>query len=287
GYDNIERILSGDMLVGAVLLLCTLKFISWAVSLGSGTSGGTLAPLFTIGGGLGLTLGHVFAVMLPAAGIDARIAALVGMAAIFAGASRALLASIVFAFETTFQPYGILPLLGGCTAAFLVSYLAMRNSIMSEKIIRRGVRVLADYTVDFLDQIPVRDYGIRPVVTLRADDSVEDVRTWLASNEAKTGHNGFPVVDDARELIGLVTRRDLMDQRTSDLCLRELPLRPVVVIYDDSSLRDAVDSMARHRIGRLPVVSRNAPRTLIGIITRSDIVEAHMRRRDEHRMEPT
>jgi H+/Cl- antiporter ClcA len=141
GYDNIEHIVAGDMAGRALLFLCAMKFVSWSLSLGSGTSGGTLAPLFTVGGGLGALLGSLVARLLPAAGVDVRIAALVGMAAIFAGASRALLASVVFAFETTRQPLSLLPLLGGCAAAYLISCAIMRNSIMTEKIARRGVRV--------------------------------------------------------------------------------------------------------------------------------------------------
>jgi chloride channel protein, CIC family len=133
GYDNITSIISGQMAISAVAILCLMKFISWSVALGSGTSGGTLAPLFTIGGGLGAVLGAGAARLAPAAHVDVRIAALVGMAAIFAGASRALLASAVFAFETTLQPLGLLPLLGGCSASFLVSCLLMRNSIMTER----------------------------------------------------------------------------------------------------------------------------------------------------------
>ncbi len=108
GYDNIDRILQGELAGGAVLVFCSLKFVSWALSLGSGTSGGTLAPLFTIGGGLGSALGAAAVWAFPFAGVDVRVAALVGMAAMFAGASRALLASVVFAFETTRQPHGTL-----------------------------------------------------------------------------------------------------------------------------------------------------------------------------------
>ena len=154
GYDNIENILSGTLVGKALFVLCLLKFVSWSISLGSGTSGGTLAPLFTIGGGLGATVGALGASLLPGLGIDPRIAGLVGMAAIFAGASRALLASIIFAFETTLQPLGLLPLLGGCTAAYLVSCVLMRHTIMTEKLARRGVRVPSGYSAVHLDEDP-------------------------------------------------------------------------------------------------------------------------------------
>src|SRR5918911_2146849 len=155
GYDNIDHILSADFTVRAMIVLCMMKFVSWCISLGSGTSGGTLAPLFTIGGALGGGLAAAVAAAAPHLGVDLRIGALVGMAAMFTGASRALLASVVFAFETTRQPLGLLPLLGGCSGAFLISCLFMRNTIMTEKIARRGVRVPGEYAADFLDQIQV------------------------------------------------------------------------------------------------------------------------------------
>jgi CIC family chloride channel protein len=145
GYDNIERIVGGELVGKAMIVLCAWKLVSWSIALGSGTSGGTLAPLFTIGGGLGSALGLVFATLAPSAAVDVRVAALVGMAAIFAGASRALLASVVFAFETTRQPMGLLPLLGGCTAAYLISCLLMKNTIMTEKLARRGLHVPSEY----------------------------------------------------------------------------------------------------------------------------------------------
>jgi len=148
GYDNIEQIVSGEMALRQVAFLCCLKFVSWSFALGSGTSGGTLAPLFTIGGGLGALLGFAATAVLPWLGVDPRMAALVGMAAMFAGASRAMLASVVFAFETTRQQTAILPLLAGCSAAFLVSCLLMRNSIMTEKMARRGVPVPSGFSVD-------------------------------------------------------------------------------------------------------------------------------------------
>ena len=282
GYDNIDRILSGDIAGEALLFLGSLKFISWSISLGSGTSGGTLAPLFTIGGALGALLGEVVARSFPHLGVDPRIAALVGMAAMFAGASRALLASVVFAFETTRQPIGLLPLLGGCTASFLLSCLMMRNTIMTEKIARRGVRVPGEYAADFLDQVTVGLCASKPVVTLNADDLLDAVRGWIAGHGRGSSHQGFPVVDAAGDLVGVVTRRDLLDpERPGSARVRELIRRPVAVAFEDSSLREAADHMVQEEVGRLPVVSRAAPRKPIGMLTRSDLLSAHRRRLDE------
>src|SRR4029079_2772149 len=153
GYDNIAGLLSGELVGRAVLVLVLFKLASWSVALGSGTSGGTLAPLFTIGGGFGAIAGELMQRWTPSLGVDPRIAGCVGMAAMFAGASRALLTSIVFAFETTRQPIGLLPLLGGCTAAYLVSLLKMRHTIMTERLARRGAPVQTEYAVDYLHQI--------------------------------------------------------------------------------------------------------------------------------------
>jgi H+/Cl- antiporter ClcA len=292
GYDNIDRMLSGNLAGEAVAVFCVLKFVSWALSLGTGTSGGTLAPLFTIGGGLGSCIGALAARLLPDAGVDIRLAALVGMAALFAGASRALLASVVFAFETTRQPMGLLPLLGGCTAAYLVSSLSMRNSIMTEKIARRGARVVSDYTADFMGQHLVGEIAVAEVVALRADDSCDTVRAWIASHEPGSTHQGFPVLDAENRLVGVLTRRDLLDGPSNPApgakTMRDLVKRPPAIVYDDSSLREASDHMTRERVGRLPVVSRKEPARVVGMLTRSDLIAAQSRRlAAEHRGEPT
>jgi len=283
GYDNIEQVLSGSLTGQALLVLFVLKFVSWSIALGSGTSGGTLAPLFTIGGGLGATLGALVAATSPGLGIDPRIAGLVGMAAIFAGASRALLASVVFAFETTLQPLGLLPLLGGCTAAFLVSCLLMRNTIMTEKIARRGVRVPSEYAADFLDQVCVAEFAAKEVIAFAASDTLAHLRKWFESGVPGSQHRGFPVVDARGRLLGVVTRREITDPSAlAELPVEQLLQRAPAVAFDDSSLREAADLMVSQGVGRLPVVSRAAPTQVIGILTRSDLLAAHARRLDEN-----
>jgi chloride channel protein, CIC family len=279
GYGNIEAALSGDVAVHALAALCVWKFASWAISLGSGTSGGTLAPLLTIGAGMGFVGGTLAAAALPGAGVDVRIAALVGMAAMFAGASRAILTSAVFAFEATRQPIGLLPLLGGCAAAYLVSSLLMRHSIMTEKIARRGVRVADEYVADHLDQVLVGDCAAREVVTVGADETVDQVRDRILAGGPGTSHQGFPVVDADRRLVGVITRRDVfgtpVDRR---LPIRAVLRRPPVVVFEHHSLRDAADHMVRADVGRLPVVAADDPTRLVGIVTRSDLLDAHRAR---------
>lgn len=279
GYSNITDIISNNLgTLSFIAFLCAMKFVSWSISLGSGTSGGTLAPLFTIGSGIGALLGAGAVAIFPDAGIDVRIAALVGMAAIFAGASRAMLASAVFAFETTLQPLGLLPLLGGCTAAYLVSSLLMRHTIMTEKIARRGVRVPAEYAADALEQILVAQAMSHNPVTLRTNQSVSEVLAWVAERGKGTEHQGYPVLNEAGHLVGVVTRRKLYKPDLAvETRMEDLIERPPVVVYDDNTLRNATDHMVRHEIGRLPVI-RRIDRSLVGILTRSDVLTAHRQR---------
>ena len=281
GYVNIDHILSGDLVGSALLMLVVLKFVSWSVYLGSGTSGGTLAPLFTIGGGLGALLGSLTVSLAPGLGVDAHVAALVGMAAIFAGASHALLASVVFAFETTRQPMGLLPLLAGCSAAYLVALLLQRSSIMTEKLVRRGTQVRTEYTADFLDRVLVRDAASRDVVTLEASKTVGEVRAWFLTRGQDTTHQGFPIVADDGTLLGVLTRRNLLEPTIDErIIVRELLTRPPAVVFEENTLREAADRMVRERVGRLPVVTRDAPRQVVGIISRSDLLSAHQDRLD-------
>ena len=285
GYDNIRLELSGTQSEQALVLLCTFKFLSWAISLSSGTSGGTLAPLFIIGGALGAALGGGATALFPSAGLDVRIAGLVGMAAMFAGASRALFASIVFAFETTLQPFAMLPLAAGCTAAYLVSSLLMKDTIMTEKIARRGISVPVDYAADFLSQISVREVASYQVVSLRGDQSLAEVRAWIAEGGPGSTHHGFPVVDTELGLVGLVSRRDLLDQsKPATERVSDIVRGPVVIAFEDTTLQDARDLMAREGLGRLAVVKRENPRKVVAILSGSDLrsgIRRHLANADQ------
>jgi H+/Cl- antiporter ClcA len=171
GYYNIVNLLTGSVALPMIMGLSLMKFISWSISLGSGTSGGTLAPLLTIGGGTGLLLGTAVLRFFPHAAINLPTCALIGMAAMFAGSARALLTSIVFAFETTQQPHGLLPLLGACTASYFVSFFMMKSTIMTEKINRRGVITPDIYEPDVL-------------LSMRVADVMGDDLSGVASKEA-------------------------------------------------------------------------------------------------------
>ena len=301
--EAMEQVLLNESRISPKVMF--LKPLSAAISIGTGGPFGAEGPIIATGGALGSVIGQLFHItaderktllaagaaagMAATFGVDPRIAALVGMAAIFAGASHAVLASVIFAFETTRQPLGLLPLLAGCSAAYLVSLLGMRHSIMTEKLARRGTRIRSEYAADFLDQVLVREIASTEVVTLPAEEPVEEVRDRIAARTPGWQHQGFPVLNAKSDLVGVVTRRDLLDLDIELTALvADLVKRPAVVIYDDCSAREAADHMVRERVGRLPVVSRSNPRRVIGIVSRSDLLEAHERRlHAHHRVERT
>jgi CIC family chloride channel protein len=214
GYDNITYLLGGSWSWRILFSLCVLKYISWALSLGSGTSGGTLAPLFTIGGGLGALLGIAAGDFFPRLGIDPATAALAGMAAMFAGASRALLTSVVFALETTGQPHGLLPVLGASVAAYFLSFFLMRGSIMTEKIKRRGVSTPDAYEPDVLQGVAVRKLvmpvmpgGMEGAYVYASDD------VGLAAEMMGRHHTDKLQVRESKEsgkVIGIITAASIL-----------------------------------------------------------------------------
>lgn len=283
GYENITRSLSGEATMQVLLVLCFLKLLSWAVSLGSGTSGGTLAPMLTIGGSAGALMGMGWLIVFPESGINVPTAALVGMAAMFAGASRALLTSIVFALETTMQPNTLTPLLGGCTAAYFVSFFLMENTIMTEKIARRGIHTPHSYAPDILDSTLVKSIMKEAAHLLSSDNTIAQVRAWLGEERnSEPKQRTFAVVDPNHRLIGTVDLSEITDGRNP----AQAPITSILndrtaTIYEDNTLRVAVDMLARLKPGLLPVVSRTDKRTIVGLISHDDILQTLRLQRDE------
>jgi H+/Cl- antiporter ClcA len=215
GYDNIQGLLKGTAPLAVVGTLGLLKYLSWSISLGSGTSGGTLAPLFTIGGALGAMLTGGLLLLFPSIGINMATGALIGMAAMFAGASRAWLTSIVFALETTGEMNGLLPLLGACVAAYFVSFFLMKGSIMTEKIHRRGVKTPDVYEPDILRSVSVRKLVIpvttdpSPGVYVYASDDAGHAAEMMGKHHTES----LAVREDkhSEKVIGVITARAILN----------------------------------------------------------------------------
>lgn len=224
GYDNIITMLSGEATLALMINLCFFKFLSWAIALGSGTSGGTLAPLLTIGGAAGAIFGSLVLLFFPESQISIPMAALIGMSSMFAGASRAYLTSITFALEATMQSHALLPLLGACTASYLISFFFMENTIMTEKIARRGIYTPDAYEPDILRRITIlqvlgKEINImqqqilddllkRNIPTLKTNDPLSKAVELMASS----GEEFLPVVSiqSPEKIIGLLSYKDIL-----------------------------------------------------------------------------
>ena len=275
GYENITDLLAGSLPLQMVVSLCLLKFVSWAVSLGSGTSGGTLAPLLTIGGAAGALLGLGLHQFFPQTDIIVPLAALVGMAAMFAGAARALLTSIVFAVEATGQAAALLPLLGACTAAYLVSFVLMENTIMTEKIARRGVKTPDSYEPDPLEKIRVAEVLAAGRATLPADLTVAEARQQIRS-----GASVVAVVAADGQALGLVTAAALHSPAQAAGTLLHTLVEPALAtVHAADTLRTAVNAMARFGVDALPVLGPG--RALAGVLVYADVLRAYKLRLDE------
>lgn len=282
GYDNIIDVLSGGMTLQILFSLCFFKFLSWAIALGSGTSGGTLAPLLTIGGAAGALLGMGVLHWFPSTGVTVPLAALVGMSAMFAGSSRAFLTSIVFALETTGQSNALLPLLATCTAAYLVSYFMMENTIMTEKMARRGVKTPLSYEPDILEKITVAQAASRKGIIIGEGNSIKEVREWLEQNQDPNKSNYFIVSTDTGLYKGILGYSNLLGNRHDEDKLVGTLVKPDPVYAQLSdTLLTAVELMAKEDIDVLPVLSEG-DMTILGILSYGDIIAVYKYGMDEH-----
>lgn len=281
GYENITGVLSGTLPMQVILSLCLFKFLSWAIALGSGTSGGTLAPLLTIGGATGALLGLLALYWFPESGIALPMAALVGMSALFAGASRALLTSIIFALETTSQSHALLPLLAACTAAYLVSLLFMKNTIMTEKIARRGVKTPYSYEPDVLEKVIVQEVVTNEGLVLSADALIGDIRQWLKS-EPEHQQNYYVVAAKDGTFEGIVSASSLFSaHRIPESPVASLIKRKNISVVKTESLRKTVEIMAKENVDVLPVIDP-VTNHVVGVLTYKDIISAYRFQFDDH-----
>jgi CIC family chloride channel protein len=276
GYDNITILLSGSAPLKMVLFLCFLKFLSWSLALGSGTSGGTLAPLLTIGGACGVLLGTGLQYLFPALGISLGLAALIGMSSMFAGASRALLTSIVFALETTGQANALLPLLAACTAAYIISFLFMENTIMTEKIVRRGIKTPMSFEPDFLKKITVQDAIPNDKILFNEKMKVAEVKQVINRKSRSADHH-FVLVDNNQKYVGLINVLDLLsDNKKEELPVANLAFIPQGFVNPDNTLSEAVSIMTLQNTDVLPVLSKD-DKTVVGVISYKDVLRVYSR----------
>jgi CBS domain-containing protein len=293
GYDLIRGLLQGNIadVIGAdgenvgrlLLALVAVKCCIWSVSLGSGTSGGVLAPLLIMGG----AMGAIIAPWLP--GNDRALWALVGMASVLGGTMRSPLTGAIFALELTHDVNALPALLVGSVVAYGFTVLLMKRSILTEKIARRGYHVSREYAVDPLEILAVADVMSKEVVTVPASLPAKQLlQQYFLGHDGKS-HQAYPVVDSTGRILGMVTRRNLLEDwiasalaegKDADHALLDpiitydLIHREPVTVYSWESCRTAAERMAENSVGRLPVISPEEPNKVIGIVTRSDLLKA-------------
>lgn len=284
GYQLIHQLLRGEMIGMAVLGLLVVKALVWSIALGSGTSGGVLAPLLIMGGALGAFLSQ----WIPYG--DAGLWALIGMAAIMGGTMRSPLTSMVFVLELT-HDLNVLPgLLLACILADAVTVLLLRRSILTEKVARRGHHILREYSVDPFALTRVSEVMDKEPVTISAVTTVAEFSARIARGDPLVARRqGTPIVDGKGALLGILTRSDIVRALEADpngsLTVLEAGSGTLIVAFPDESLKVAVARMLRHDIGRLPVVSRDDQRQLLGYLGRTGLLEARFRniREEEQR----
>ena len=293
GYDTIGDILNANLALKLLLVVMVAKAVALAVSLGSGTSGGLLAPMFmssaAMGGVFAMAMNRIF----PAANLSAGAFALVAMGAVFGSASRATFSFIIFAFEITRDYNSVLPLMLVSVIADGIAMLLMpRASIMTEKLARRGLHIHQEYEADVLKQMMVSETMDKDVPTLPANMRVSELSDRIARRDPEvTQHQGMVVLDSEGNLAGIITRGDVMRALDKDpiasMSVLDAGTRNVIVTYPDELLHEASAKMLRHNIGRLPVVDRNDPRRVVGYLGRPGIMAARLRRlEEEHVREP-
>jgi H+/Cl- antiporter ClcA/CBS domain-containing protein len=279
GYGTIHAELLGQLGVSALLLLFVVKLVIWSAGLGSGTSGGILAPVLMLGAAVGGILGHV----LP--GTNPGVWALIGLAGAMSGVTRSPLTAIIFAFELTHDQNSLLALLVAATVSHLVSVLILKRSILTEKVARRGFHVMREYAVDPLEAIFVREVMDTDVVSVAPDEAVATVYAALPEGSPQRRQRLYPVLDQHGAMVGVVPWSLVLESRDDPTrCVAEVMLASVAFAHPDEILRTVADRMAHAGLGVLPVVERADSTKLVGLITQFDLLQARQRLLEEERL---
>jgi chloride channel protein, CIC family len=278
GYDVIDDALAGRLALGTLAALAAGKLVIWWIALASGTSGGTLAPILLISSATGALIGQVTADVLPGADISPGAFALVAMAATFGAATRAPFASIVFVFELTRDYNAVLPLMLATVLGDLVARTLLHDSLMTEKLTRRGVRVPDSYHPDVLTTTTVAQVMTRQVATLPAHATTRDA---LARFQ-RPGHSAYPILDTTGRPTGIVTRGDLLATDDHlDTTLGEAYACELITAAPTDTAANALRRMLDENVEHLPVLDSDG--RLVGIVTRTDILHARRHQlHDEH-----
>lgn len=270
GYGDIQSLLSGTLSSGAVLRLGALKLVAWIVGVSSATSSGTLAPLLLIGSSLGTLMAHAMGSLL-----DPRVAALAGMAAFFGGMSGAFLASVVLAFEATYQPAVLMPLLAATAASYLVCKLLATENIMTQKFVRQGLSVPTGMTANPLDWIHVCEAALESELVIGPGSTVGSLRRRLVEEARPIDGGWLPAVDKDGLFSGWLRLGALMREKNEDKPVADMLEFTGAIVAEDATLREAARRMIEQELDRLAVVAHDEPRRLVGVITQREVLASY------------
>lgn len=275
GYDVIQQLLQGDAPLRLILGVLIVKSIIWAISLGSGTSGGVLAPLLM----MGAALGAVDAYFLPHQGLG--FWPLISMGAMLAGTMRAPLTGVIFSFELTGDYHSILPLLIACVVAHTLTVLTMPRSILTEKISRHGHHLSCEYAVDPLEALSVEDVMRKNVTVFPAEATLAELEQALDGSDSPRGQFIYPVIDANKHVLGVMTRHDVVEAvrglghgEATNVKLAEKLNNEPMVAYPEEPLRMVVNRMAATGLTRFPVVKQGTDNELVGLVGLQDLLKA-------------
>ncbi len=280
GYDTIADELAGSLTLYTLVLVLVVKLLVWALGLGSGTSGGILAPLLMMGAAIGGVLGHAIPGGTPADW------AVLGMAGLLSGVTRSPFTSIIFAIELTHDTDLLLPLLITATLAHFISVLILKRSILTEKVARRGFHVLREYEVNPMDSLFVREVMITDVLSVESGRPLEEVVKVLRHDSEKRIQRILPVVENGK-ILGLVPWQDVMevalDRKLKGKTVNDIMIEKMIVANPDESLAEVADRMSVCKVGVMPVVEQQNPSELKGLITQYNLLDARSWKLHEER----
>ncbi len=283
GYDVIAQLLTGEAPMRIIIGVLLVKSVIWAIPLGAGTSGGVLAPMLMMGAALGALEGHIFPDQGPG------FWAIVGMTAVLGGTMRVPFTAILFTIELTQDVGMLLPLLVAAVVAYGMTVLAMPRSILTEKVSRRGFHITREYGVDPLEVLSVQEVMRTRIVALPSDLSPDALEAIASGSDQVRGQHLYPVLDVAGTLISVVTRRELQ-ARLQDPEFRAAarPLQTQMWVtptlaYPAETLRDVAARMAETGLTSFPVVDRNDPGHLLGLVALPDLLRARERQLSDER----
>jgi CBS domain-containing protein len=278
GYNVIGAELDGTIGLGLVCGILIVKTLIWSLSLGSGTSGGVLAPMFMIGGALGTIAAHVFPPVGPG------FWALIGLAGVLGAVMRSPFTGVVFALELTHRWDALLPLLIGASVAYAVSVLVLRRSVLTEKIARRGYHLSREYDVDPLEILFASEVMDTDVQSFADDLTVAEALELVSGVDPETvaarRQMLYPVLSDRDTLRGVVTRTQLetaVHHDRGDQTVVEIAHLDPVVAHPDETLRAVATTMAANAVDRMPVTARDDSSQLLGMVTLTDLLAGRLR----------